>query len=86
MTANISPKSKALKQVKLARAQLEQAVKDFEDGADCIEVMKQLNKSIDHLRLADGMILDKHLKECLPKLKSDSLTEEIVKTFKCSRR
>lgn len=86
MIVNSSPKAKALKHVNLAKAQLERAMKDFENGADATEIILKLNKSIEHLRMADKSLLEKHLNECLPKMKPEQLTEELVKTFKYSQR
>lgn len=86
MTVNSSPKAKALKQVNLAKIQLEQAMKNFEHGSDVPAIILTINKAIDHLRRADKSLLEKHLNECLPQMKPEQLTEELVKTFKYSQR
>lgn len=86
MTVDLSPKAKALKRISLAKVQLEQAMKDFENGANVTEIILTINKSIDHLRMADRCLLEKHLNECLPKMKPEQKTKELVKTFKYSQR
>lgn len=86
MTVNLSPKAKALKQINLAKIQLEQAMNDFEHGSAAPAIILTINKSIEHLRMADKSLLEKHLNECLPKMKPEQLIEELVKTFKYSQR
>lgn len=86
MTVNSYPKTKALKQINLAKIQLEQAMNDFEHGTDVPAIILTIDKAIKYLRMTDKSLLEKHLTECLPKMKPEQLTEELVKTFKYRHR
>ncbi len=86
MTTRLSPKAKALKQINLAKIQLEQAMRDFEQGVAVPTIILTINKAIENLRMVDKALVQKHFKECLPKMKPEQMTDELVKTFKYSQR
>lgn len=84
MASKSSSKTTVLEHVLMAKVFLGQAMANFEQGGNCLEVIKLLNDSREQLRLADELILNMHLKECLEKIGPDLVTEEIIKSFKYS--
>lgn len=85
MTRGQSSKMEIIKTLQIAKDFLGRAIDKFEQGEDCLEVMRLTKKSREYLVKADELIIDRHLRECLQRFEPKLLTDEVVKTFKYSR-
>jgi DNA-binding FrmR family transcriptional regulator len=70
--------SDALKKLKIAKGQIESAIKMIEENRYCIDISKQVLATISLLKKANSSILKKHIETCVKEaVKTQNIDEKL---------
>jgi len=70
--------SEALKKLKMARGQIESAIRMVEEERYCIDISKQILATISLLKKANSSVLKKHIETCVKEaIRSEDIDEKL---------